>query len=345
MKYLITGGCGFLGSNIAERLLAEHSKVVIFDNCYRNGSERNRDWLLAKGGIVFIHGDIRNSSDVECAVKLHKPDVVYHLAGQVAMTTSINSPRTDFEINALGTFNLLNAVRIHSPHCVVVYSSTNKVYGDLEEFAYEESETRFFCSDYPDGFDENLRINFHSPYGCSKGCGDQYMQDFARIYGLRTVVFRHSTIYGGRQYSTVDQGWVGWFISKAIEIQRSGKPGIIPIAGNGKQVRDLLHSDDCVDLYLVVPGLIDKLQGQVFNVGGGPLNSSSILELFAFLDSALKITIEYQSGPSRMSDQKVFIANHQRISALTGWRPRVSKSEGIIKTLEWLAGPTTHRIL
>lgn len=193
MKYLITGGCGFLGSNIAGQILKKREELLIFDNLYRSGSEQNLNWLRSQGQCQFTHGDIRNTNDVERAVKEFKPDVIFHLAGQVAMTTSIANPRLDFEINALGTLNILESVRKHCPDSAIVYSSTNKVYGDLEQFRYQELEKRYFCPDYPQGFDESVPINFHSPYGCSKGTGDQYMLDYARIFHLKTVVFRHLT--------------------------------------------------------------------------------------------------------------------------------------------------------
>ena len=219
MKYLITGGCGFLGSNIASEILKQGGELIIFDSLYRFGSYQNKEWLETQGEFIFIHGDIRNTNDVERAIKEHKPDVIYHLAGQVAMTTSISDPRMDMEVNVGGSFNLLNSVRLYSPETTIIYSSTNKVYGDLEQFTYEETVTRYRCVEKPNGFDESVNLDFHSPYGTSKGSADQYMLDFARIYGLKTVVFRHSSMFGGRQFATYDQGWIGWFIQQAINIK------------------------------------------------------------------------------------------------------------------------------
>ena len=219
MKYLITGGCGFLGTNIASRILEQGDELIIFDSLYRYGSYQNKEWLESKGKFVFVHGDIRNINDVERIIKIYKPDVIYHLAGQVAMTTSIENPRMDFEINAGGSFNLVNAVRLYSPDSTVVYSSTNKVYGSLNQYNYKETDMRYECIDRPNGFNEEVALDFHSPYGVSKGCADQYMLDSARIYGMKTVVFRHSSMFGGRQFATYDQGWVGWFIQKAAEIK------------------------------------------------------------------------------------------------------------------------------
>ena len=211
MKLLITGGCGFLGSNLAVHALERGDTLLVFDNLYRTGSLANLDWLRGKGDFRFEHGDIRNQNDIARAVTDFRPDAIFHLAGQVAMTTSIANPRMDFEVNALGTFNLLEAVRQNVPHAPVVYSSTNKVYGDLEQYQYRETATRYECIEKPAGIGEDTPLDFHSPYGCSKGAADQYMLDYARMFGLKTVVFRHSSMYGGRQFATYDQGWVGWF--------------------------------------------------------------------------------------------------------------------------------------
>jgi len=185
LKYLITGGCGFLGSNLASEVLKRGEKLIIFDNLYRTGSEKNLEWLEEQGNFKFIHGDIRSINDVEEIIKQEKPDIIFHVAGQVAMTTSLQNPRLDFEVNALGTFNLLEAVRKYSPESIIIYSSTNKVYGNLEWVRYIESETRYVAPDFPDGFDESLKLDFHTPYGCSKGTADQYVLDYARIFWLK----------------------------------------------------------------------------------------------------------------------------------------------------------------
>lgn len=336
MKYLITGGCGFLGSNIAYAILKQGDELVIFDSLYRLGSTQNLKWLKKQGDFEFIHGDIRNSNDIGKAVQQNKPDVIYHLAGQVAMTTSILNPQMDFEVNVCGSFNLLNAVRLFSPNSIVIYSSTNKVYGDLEQFKYCETKTRYECIDKPNGFDENVSLDFHSPYGVSKGSADQYMLDFARIYKLKTVVFRHSSMFGGRQFSTVDQGWIGWFIQKAIEIKQGISRDKFTISGNGKQVRDVLHSKDCVELYLSATSNIEKIKGQAFNIGGGKDNSSSLLELFSFLEEELDVKMEYLTLPPRESDQKIFIADISKVKDNIDWKPKTSKSEGIRKMIDWI---------
>ncbi|OIP96285.1 MAG: CDP-paratose 2-epimerase [Thiomicrospira sp. CG2_30_44_34] len=337
MKYLITGGCGFLGSNIASEVLKLGHELVVFDSLYRFGSYQNLEWLKTQGEFEFIHGDIRNTNDVERTIKQHKPDVIYHLAGQVAMTTSIADPRMDFEVNVGGSFNLLNAVRIYSPESTIIYSSTNKVYGDLEQFAYRETETRYECIDKPNGFDEAVNLDFHSPYGTSKGSADQYMLDFARIYGLKTAVFRHSSMFGGRQFATFDQGWLGWFTQKAIEIKNGTAKEPFTISGNGKQVRDLLYASDCVALYLKAADNIETIKGQVFNIGGGIENSSSLLELFQFLEQELDISMTYKQLPPRESDQRVFVADITKAQKMINWTPNVTKAEGVRKMIEWVS--------
>ena len=337
MKYLVTGGCGFLGSNLAKEIIYRGNELVVFDSLFRFGSYQNLEWLKSQGKFEFIHGDIRNTNDVDKTIIQHKPDIIYHLAGQVAMTTSIIDPRMDFEINVNGSFNLLNAVRLYSPESIVIYSSTNKVYGDLEQFEYSETESRYECIDKPCGFDECVSLNFHSPYGTSKGSADQYMLDFARIYGLKIAVFRHSSMYGGRQFSSFDQGWLGWFTQKAIDIKNSTTKKSFTISGNGKQVRDLLYVSDCVSLYLLAAEKIDSIKGEAFNIGGGVENSSSLLELFRFLEEKLDIKLNYQQIPPRESDQRVFIADINKAKKLIDWVPKVNKSEGILEMIKWVS--------
>lgn len=338
MKYLVTGGCGFLGSNISSELLRQGHKLFIFDSLYRYGSCQNLEWLKSQGEFHFIHGDIRNTNDVERIIREYQPDVIYHLAGQVAMTTSIDNPRMDFEVNVGGSFNLLNAVRLYSPESAIIYSSTNKVYGDLEQFSYKETNTRYECIEKPNGFDESVNLDFHSPYGTSKGSADQYMLDFARIYGLRTAVFRHSSMFGGRQFATFDQGWLGWFTKKAIEIKNGIAREPFTISGNGKQVRDLLYASDCVSLYLKAVDSIERIKGQAFNIGGGIENSSSLLELFIFLEKELNIKMNYKKLPPRKSDQKLFVSDIEKARKCIGWEPEVSKVQGIRKMIGWVSG-------
>lgn len=335
MKILITGGCGFLGSNLAEYAVKHGNEVALFDNLRREGSVQNYQWLKGVGKFLFTHGDIRSAEEVSSMVRSFRPQAVFHLAGQVAMTTSISAPRTDFEINVLGSVNLLEAVRKYSPDAAILYSSTNKVYGDLGQYTYRASKTRHFCVEKPNGFDETTPLEFHSPYGCSKGAADQYMQDYFRIFGLNTVVFRHSSMYGGRQFSTYDQGWIGWFCQQALE-QKRGRKEPFTISGDGKQVRDVLHAEDMQRLYFSALANISKVKGQAFNIGGGMANSLSLLELFAFLEKKLDVKLRYSKLPVRASDQKVFVADTAKITALTKWTPLVGKEEGVGKMIDWV---------
>ena len=276
------------------------------------------------GNLVFKHGDIRNANDVAQVIKSFMPDTIFHLAGQVAMTTSIINPTMDFEVNVVGSHNLLEAVRTHVPYATVVYSSTNKVYGDLNQFSYRETETRFECIDRENGFDENTPLEFHSPYGCSKGAADQYMLDYARIFGLKTVVFRHSSMYGGRQFASYDQGWVGWFCQKAIETKKNTSNVLFTVSGSGKQVRDVLHAEDMKRLYFAAHDNIDHAQGQAFNIGGGMSNSLSLLELFSLLEEFTQVKLSYTKIPERESDQKIFVADITKANNILKWKPEVN---------------------
>jgi len=336
MRYLITGGCGFLGSNIAKTLLENGFTPLLFDNLSRVGSSANLDWLKTSQVLNFVHGDIRNRVDVDQVIKRFQPDIVIHLAGQVAMTTSISSPYYDFQVNALGTINLLEAIREYCPSAGIVYSSTNKVYGDLEWIEYLEDDNRYTPKNFYNGFGEDLPINFQSPYGCSKGAADQYLSDYSRIYGLKTVVLRHSSMYGGRQFPTDDQGWIGWFCQKAIN-QKRGLQDKFYISGNGKQVRDVLHCDDMVNLYIKISKNISALSGEVFNIGGGIANSLSLLELFALLEDRLNIKLAYDITSQRISDQKYFVADIRKINKFIQWNPKINFNHGINMMLEWVS--------
>jgi CDP-paratose 2-epimerase len=335
MKALITGGAGFVGSNLAAYLLAKGDDVVVFDSLARHGAAENLAWLRSLGMDQFIHGDIRNAFDVEQTVKSVAPDVIFHLAGQVAMTTSIESPRRDFEINVLGSINVLEAVRQYLPKTAVVYASSNKVYGNLDHLDLVEEATRYQPRDAKKGVDEAVAIEFHTPYGCSKGAADQYMLDYARGFGLNTVVFRHSTIYGGRQFATYDQGWVGWFCRQAIESKADPERAEFTVSGDGKQVRDLLHVSDAVNAYVAAYEHIAEARGQAFNIGGGMENSMSLLELLLHLEKRLGIKLKYEHLPWRQSDQKFFVADNSKAERLIGWSPKMSKEQGIEDTLAW----------
>jgi CDP-paratose 2-epimerase len=338
MKLLITGGCGFLGSNLAADAITRGEELVVFDSLYRSGSRENLAWLQNQGKFKFEHGDIRNQNDITRIVQEFKPDAIFHLAGQVAMTTSIANPRMDFEVNVMGTHNLLEAVRQHARDAIVVYSSTNKVYGDLEQYTYRETDTRYECIDQPNGFNELTQLDFHSPYGCSKGAADQYMLDYARIFGLKTVVFRHSSMYGGRQFATYDQGWVGWFCQKAVETKNGTIKEPFTISGTGKQVRDILHVEDMKRLYAASVNNIDNAKGQAFNIGGGIANSLSLLELFALLEEIACIKLDYTKLPARESDQRVFVADITKANILMGWKADVTPRQGVFSMFEWLTG-------
>ena len=336
MKYLITGGCGFVGSNVAATLLRRGETVTIFDNLSRFGAGENLAWLRGQGAARFVHGDTRNAHDVERLVENSSPDVIFHLAGQVAMTTSMENPRRDFETNVVGSINLLEAVRRFCPAATIVYSSSNKVYGDLAGVTLREDALRYSSPTHPNGVDESCPLDFQTPYGCSKGAADQYLLDYARGYGLNTVVFRHSTIFGGRQFATFDQGWVGWFCRQAIEVRQNPSREPFTISGDGKQVRDLLFVEDAVACYLAAAAHIDQARGQAFNIGGGIENSSSLLELFAFLEKELGVELRPRRLPWRHSDQKFFVADNSKAARLLDWKPAVSKEQGIRRMIEWV---------
>lgn len=336
MKILITGGCGFLGSNLASDMIKQGHKVFVFDNLSRYGATINLDWLYSQDEFTFIHGDIRNTNDITKLIQQTQVDSIFHLAGQVAMSTSLENPRYDFEVNTLGTFNILEAIRLYSPNTSLIYSSTNKVYGDLEQYTYKTEDNRYICSQFPNGFSEKTPLDFHSPYGTSKGAADQYVLDYARMFGLKTVVFRHSSMYGGRQFSTYDQGWIGWFCKQALDKKNNIQQAPFTISGTGFQVRDVLHAEDMKALYRTVLEKMDIVKGQAYNIGGGIKNSLSLIELFKYLENVLNVKLEYNQLPVRESDQKVFIADLSKITRHTGWNPKVSYQEGIASMLQWL---------
>ena len=337
MRYLINGGCGFLGSNMAASKLKNGNEVIVFDNLFRFGSEENLKWLSSLGGhFTFIKGDIRNIYEIEKVIQEYKPEVIFHFAGQVAMTTSIENPYLDFEINVKGTINELESVRKYSSESIICFSSTNKVYGDLEYIEYAETDMRYVANNYPNGFSEQLHLDFRSPYGCSKGAADQYMLDYARIFNLKTIVFRHSSIYGGRQFSTFDQGWVGWFCQKAYEIKTGINTKPFTISGSGKQVRDVLFGEDLISCYDLAIQNIDITKGKAYNIGGGMVNSYSLLELFKNLEETLDIKMNFTKLPWRESDQKVFVADINKALEDFGWTPKVNKEQGIKNMYNWI---------
>ena len=329
---LITGGAGFIGTNYAARLIERGEHPAIFDNLSREGTPRNVQWLRDTYGVdsfEMIEGDVRDFDAISSAMQGAK--MVLHLAAQVAVTTSVIDPRTDFEINALGTLNVLEAAR-HSPHKpILIYSSTNKVYGDLEDVQVAEGAESYYFPDHPAGISESQLMDFHSPYGCSKGTGDQYVRDYHRIFGLPTVVFRQSCIYGPHQFGIEDQGWVAWFVIAAV----TGKP--ISIYGDGKQVRDLLFVDDLLRAYDLAAENIDKTAGQIYNIGGGQENTLSIWKEFGpLLEKELGQDIPVSWESWRPGDQKVFVADISKASRDLGWKPEVGVEAGIQKLFAWV---------
>ncbi len=331
MKALITGGAGFIGSNLADRLIGRGYQVVVYDDLSRRGAEQNVAWLRARHGErwLLLQADVRDFAALRRAAA--DADVIYHLASQVAVTTSVQDPRHDFEVNALGTFNVLEAARLSGRRPIVLYASTNKVYGGMEEVVVVETEAGYAYRDYPQGIPETFPLDLHSPYGCSKGAGDQYVRDYARIYGLPTVVLRQSCIYGPRQMGCEDQGWVAWFIIAAV----TGQP--ITIYGDGRQVRDVLWVDDLLDLYQAAVERIDIAAGQVYNVGGGPQNTLAVwAELGPMLEALVGRRIPVAYGDWRPGDQRIFVADIGKAGRELGWRPRVSKVEGVRRLYEWV---------
>jgi CDP-paratose 2-epimerase len=330
-KILVTGGCGFIGSNLVDRLLSRGQYAVAFDNLSRRGAEKNADWLRGKHGAKFelIRGDICDARAIAHAAR--DVDAIYHLAAQVAVTTSVTDPRTDFEINALGTFNVLEAARASGRNPIFLFASTNKVYGGMDDVVIVEKPTRYEYRDLRGGVSEAQPLDFHSPYGCSKGAADQYVRDYYRIYGLRSVVFRQSAIYGYRQFGVEDQGWLAWFIIAAV----LGRP--INIFGDGKQVRDMLFIDDLLDAYDAATARIDQVAGQVYNVGGGPSNTISVWTEFGpMLEKLHGQKIPFGRGDWRPGDQKVCVYDISKAKRELGWEPKVNVQDGVARLYRWV---------
>lgn len=330
MRVLITGGAGFIGCNAAVEFLRQGDQVTIFDNLSRAGTESNLSWVQSQGQVEFIRGDIRDASAIREAISSRTLDAVIHLAAQVAVTTSVVNPREDFDINALGTFNVLEAVRASSSRPMVLFSSTNKVYGGMEDLECRVEGQRYLTSISEHGVDESRPLDFHSPYGCSKGAADQYVRDYARIYGLRTVVLRQSCIYGNRQFGIEEQGWLAWFTLAALMGRR------ISIYGDGKQVRDVLEVSDLVRLYRLCILHGDEISGSIFNAGGGPGNAVSILESLDLLEEVLGQRIERTFGDWRPGDQLIFISNNSLALRRVGWTPEVGVKQGMERLVAWI---------
>ncbi len=327
---LITGGAGFIGIKSARYFAEKGWSITILDSLSRRGTKDNLRWLQDRTQLQFHKVDIRNQNAVERTVAEAKPDVLLHLAAQVAVTTSVADPREDFEINALGTFNMLEAVRKRSPETFFINASTNKLYGKMEEVGVEERNGRYEYRDLPNGVGENQQLDFHSPYGCSKGVADQYTIDYARIYGLDTVTFRQSCIYGTRQFGIEDQGWVAWLTIASV----LGKQ--ITIYGDGKQIRDVLHVDDLSRAYEAAVNNREAVSGQAYNIGGGPHNTMSLLELLTYLEDELGKKIPLNWSDWRPGDQPVFVCNLKKAREHMGWRPEISVKEGVGQLISWV---------
>jgi len=328
---LITGGAGFIGVNSAVHFASRGWLVTIVDNLSRRGTENNLAWLQEQAEVQFHRVDVRDAAAIASVVQRVQPDVVLHLAAQVAVTTSVTDPREDFEINALGTFNVLEAVRQESPNSFFIYASTNKVYGKMHDVAVIERNGRYEYEQLTQGVGETQPLDFHSPYGCSKGVADQYTIDYSRIYGLKTVALRQSCIYGNRQFGIEDQGWVAWFTIAAM----LGKT--ITLYGDGKQIRDVLHVSDLARAYEAAYLHRDRVNGQAINIGGGPNNTMSLLELLAYLKEELRIDIAVQMDQWRPGDQPVFVCDLERAREWLGWEPKISVREGVTLLSRWVA--------
>jgi len=330
-RILVTGGAGFIGSNLTHRLLSQGHQVTVYDSLARRGTENNIAWLRENHGDRFdlVQRDIRDYPSLVRAVD--GCEVIYHLAAQVAVTWSVSDPREDFEINALGTLNLLEAARKCRQPPIVLFTSTNKVYGGMEEVEIVEEEKRYAYAALPQGVSESQPLDFHSPYGCSKGAADQYVRDYARIYGLRTVVMRMSCIYGPRQFGIEDQGFLAHFVISSV----LGRP--ITIYGNGKQVRDILYIDDLLMAFERAVKRIDVTAGQVYNIGGGPQNTISVwIEFRELLAELLGLEVQASHDDWRPGDQLVYVSDPTKARRELGWEPHTSVRAGIEKLSHWV---------
>lgn len=331
-RVLITGGAGFIGCNAAHYFGNRNWRVTVLDNLSRAGTQQNLEWLGGGTAFDFAHTDVRDRAAVERVLSAQRFDAVIHLAAQVAVTTSVTDPRSDFMINALGTFNVLDAVRRHCPEAVFIFASTNKVYGKISGAQTELLGARHGYSNRPFGIDEKESLDFLSPYGCSKGAADQYTLDFARIYGIPATSFRQSCIYGERQFGIEDQGWVAWFTIASL-LRRD-----ITIFGDGRQVRDVLHVDDLVRAYEAAILAPDRIAGQAFNVGGGPERVISLLDLIEMLERRLGRRIPLKFAAWRPGDQRAYVSDVRKLETALAWSPSVSVENGISQLLAWVDG-------
>jgi len=327
---LITGGCGFIGTNVADRILTSGRPVLLYDNLSRAGVEQNLEYLrAAHGNLVDVDvADIRNSRSVTRAVR--GASEVFHFSAQVAVTTSLDDPREDFEINARGTLNVLEAIRRRPAPPPIVFTSTNKVYGALDDMPLQAVGQRYQPVEKSRGFGEGRALDFHSPYGCSKGAADQYVLDYARSYGVPAVVFRMSCIYGPHQFGNEDQGWVAHFLIRAME----GHP--ITLYGDGRQVRDILFIDDLVDAFLLAQSHAATISGRAFNIGGGPANAISLLELLEMIERLEGRRPDVAYAEPRRGDQRYYVSDTDAFREATGWSPKIGARKGVRLLHEWL---------
>ena len=328
---LITGGAGFIGTNAVDYFAKKGWNVYLLDNLSRKGSEQNLKWLQSQENYSFIFKeiDIRDKKDVEKLFKNNNFDALIHLAGQVAVTSSIDNPREDLDTNIIGTFNLLESIRKYSPNTMMINASTNKVYGELENCNVIETDLSYKFKSQPNGISESAILDFHSPYGCSKGSADQYVIDYARIYDIKATTFRQSCIYGPRQFGSQDQGWISWFIISSLSRRR------INIYGNGKQVRDVLYVDDLVRAYDLAISQPSSIKGEAFNIGGGSGNSISLIECINMISEILDTKVEYKFSDPRPGDQKIYVSDISKISKALNWEPTYSVKKGVSNLINW----------
>ena len=329
-KIFITGGAGFIGSNAALYFYKKKWQVYVFDNLSRKGTYFNIKWLKKNTNVQFIRGDIRKFNELSKTLSNINPNVIIHCAGQVAVTTSFLNPREDFEINALGNLNVLESIRVNKLKSTVIYTSTNKVYGNLGSNKVKIDKNRYIYKNNIKGIDEENKTDFHSPYGCSKGAADQYVRDYSRMYGINSYVLRQSCIYGPNQFGIEDQGWLAWFVIASILEKK------ITIFGDGKQVRDLLYIDDLNRLFEILANNKKIDVDRVYNVGGGYNFSLSILELIKILEKIMGKKIKVNFSKWRPGDQKVYISNNLRLKKNFGWKPLISPKVGIKKLMSWV---------
>jgi CDP-paratose 2-epimerase len=331
MSILITGGLGFIGCNAASRFIGRGEEVLVLDNFSRPGSLQNMEWLRSQGPVTVLGADIRDAARIRDVFRQHRDvTLVLHLAAQVAVTSSVVDPRTDFEVNALGTLNVLEAMRVSGVEAPLIYSSTNKVYGQMEDLEIVDTGGRYAYKTLTSGVPETRPLDFHSPYGCSKGAAEQYVRDYHRIFGLKTVVFRQSCIYGYRQFGVEDQGWVAWFMIAAA----MKRP--LTIYGDGKQVRDVLFIEDLIDAFEAVASNSSLANGAIYNMGGSSRNTLSLIELLSYIEERTGAPVDYSLAPWRPGDQLVYVSDTAKAEHELNWKPRIRCDKGLQLLYDWV---------